>query len=143
MTPGGTTVTGTATAGFCMVRHPAPANVCDFSISPGGNIAAQYCDSLHENVQTFSAHLTSSSPSSCQWVPSNSSGSVTGSGHVFIDQENSSCSFTSLTASCTVKYDATKQPDGTAGMYDLSMSIKFYQNTSSITHHATGEVQCP
>jgi len=131
----------------CPLKYFGPSgavNVCDFYINPNSDITAQSCNTIDTNHQLFTAHLTSGSPSSCTWVPSASSGDFEGTGTVAEAEDLTHCDFSDTSATCDAFYHAgPKQSDGTAGGYTLTMTIKFYQNSSATTRKSSGKVVCP
>ena len=146
---GTSTIHGTVSGAspFCTYGGGGPADVCDFSVRPGGVITAAYCDDINENTQDFYALLTPGSPASCV-AQSSSTCSVTSAGNVSIDYTNSYMSVGGPYGPyCHVLYWASGNPPPPytgqqPGTYDLTMDIKFNLNDAFVSQDASGPVTC-
>jgi hypothetical protein len=127
--------------GYPQSEQPVEVGQCDFSITPPGNIQASVCDDQTRNERGF---IASVNPSGCRWVPSESTCSLSGTGHVTIDYENSRDEIDDIQARCVMVYWAgLPNSQGSAGTYSLTMRLKFFGQANPVSRTATGNVICP
>jgi Bacterial Ig-like domain (group 2) len=128
----------------CMV-NPNPitcsvgANVCDFDLNPEASTTATSCDGKTTNTATFRATVN---PSSCQWIPSESTCSGFSSGGTVSVQQTYD-NITATNPRCTVTYTASGASGQIAGQLGFTMKLTFYPSSQSVSHTVRPSVLCP